>query len=210
MFESLDSVPWSELDASCGQSIRIPSLLKAILASDSHEYENIAAVIEGVLTGQGELYEASPYAVPFLLELLDARHPAAQYMYSVLWEVGNIRAVAPEASQFRLPSWTVQERTLKEACREVVRSGIDIYLRDAESAELPCRRGAFELLAEFLVDDARVRERLPELARQEASDELRREALGLLDEYDVPPNSPNDRPNDPDRPNDQPNDPDQG
>ena len=183
MLDGLENVPWAKLEASCGRAERVPHLLMKLVACSPNDRPRVGAAIEGVLTGQGELFAATPYAVPFLLEILEAHHPASEYVYPILWEIGNIRAVAQESTEFRLPNWPSRFSSLKEACREAVRHGVEIYLRDAQGPLLSCRRGAFELLAEFLVDDPRVRALLPDLANQEPDDSLRRDVLELLDEY---------------------------
>ena len=73
MRDDLDNVEWGSLRAFNRMADRVPRLLRGLRATDAHERERAAALLETALTGQGDLYEAAPYAVPFLLRLVRER-----------------------------------------------------------------------------------------------------------------------------------------
>jgi hypothetical protein len=180
MRDDLDNVEWGSLRTFNRMADHVPRLLRGLCANDAQERERAAALLETALTGQGELYEAAPYAVPFLLRLVRERAVGAPSAYRVLYEIGRHNALGPEASRFRLPGWHVETMSLRDACREAVRSGMDLFLRDAEDPAINYRREAFELLLSFYFDDERVRERLPTLLERENDVELRAELLDVL------------------------------
>ena len=111
---------------------------------------------------------------------MSERAVGAPQAYRVLCEIGRNNALGPEASRFRLPGWQAETMSLRVACREAVRSGMELYLRDAEHPSIDLRREAFELLLSFYLDDERVRQRLPTLLESERNQVLRAEILDVL------------------------------
>src|SRR5882672_4558990 len=75
MLEGLDQVPWKRLQHCRGAATDVPQILRDLASDDKEVAEE--AVLDGLwdkLCHQGTLYEASPYAIPFLLELLRDGH----------------------------------------------------------------------------------------------------------------------------------------
>ena len=64
MLEGLNSVPWDDLQHAYGSAEDVPALLRALADS-----EDVIGELFGNIWHQGTVYEASSYAVPFLVEL---------------------------------------------------------------------------------------------------------------------------------------------
>lgn len=71
MLEGLDQIDWAHIEHAYGPATDVPDLLRA-LASDDKEVRNTATThLFHNIWHQGTVYQATAYAVPFLLELLE-------------------------------------------------------------------------------------------------------------------------------------------
>jgi HEAT repeat protein len=70
MLESLEKIDWSALDHAYGKAGDVPGLLRGLLAEDEDTRREALYELCGTIWHQGTVYEASPFAVPFLLEML--------------------------------------------------------------------------------------------------------------------------------------------
>ncbi|WP_127506018.1 HEAT repeat domain-containing protein [Actinoplanes solisilvae] len=70
MFETLHDVPWSDIDHAYGPADDVPAALRALLSDDADVRKKTLWTLYGNIFHQGTRYEASSYAVPFLLELV--------------------------------------------------------------------------------------------------------------------------------------------
>lgn len=70
MLEGLDAVAWARLDHAYGPAADVPDLIRTLLSADLKAREDARWQLYGNIFHQGSRYEASAYAVPFLLELL--------------------------------------------------------------------------------------------------------------------------------------------
>lgn len=68
MWERLDSIPWQDLRHACGAAEDVPGLLRALAESESERHEALSELFTKIWH-QGTVYEASAYAVPFLIQL---------------------------------------------------------------------------------------------------------------------------------------------
>jgi len=77
MLESLDQIPWAELEHAYGSAEDVPELIRALRNPDPAVRSNTLWTLYGNLFHQGTRYPATPYAVPFLIELCsDPETPA--------------------------------------------------------------------------------------------------------------------------------------
>lgn len=76
MLKGLDDVPWSSLTHAYGSASDTPEFIRQLTSPDQQTYQEAAKELFGSLNHQGDIYQASAYAVPFLLEL--ALQPAVQ------------------------------------------------------------------------------------------------------------------------------------
>lgn len=67
--EQLDSVPWSRLAHAYGFADDVPDLLRALASDDDQERDSALFDLFGNIWHQGTVYEATAYAVPFLVEI---------------------------------------------------------------------------------------------------------------------------------------------
>lgn len=71
VFETLETVPWSKLTHAYGAASDIPELLCQLRSLHKKTRERALWSLYGNIFHQGTRYEATPYAVPFLRELLE-------------------------------------------------------------------------------------------------------------------------------------------
>lgn len=127
MFDEADferrvlAVEWSSVETPLFGSIA--KAILGLMRSRPHEWPDWQDALEACLLPQSSLGEGVPYAAPFLLELLrDRRGQSAIYwlLYIVLACTEDPRG---DETQLR--------------CRELVRSGLSVYLRDLADTSLP-------------------------------------------------------------------------
>ncbi|GID96595.1 hypothetical protein Adi01nite_60070 [Amorphoplanes digitatis] len=70
VLEGLSGVAWAELEHAYGSAADVPDLIRALRADDPAARQKARRGLYGNIFHQGTRYEASAYAVPFLIELL--------------------------------------------------------------------------------------------------------------------------------------------
>ncbi|MFF3853115.1 hypothetical protein [Micromonospora sp. NPDC002575] len=70
MFDGIDDIDWVRLGHAYGSAGDVPGLLRALRSPDEGERQAAFGSLYANIFHQGTRYEASAYAVPFLLELL--------------------------------------------------------------------------------------------------------------------------------------------
>ena len=73
MLDKLDAVPWASLEHAYGSAEDVPGLLRKLLDPDPKVRSNTLWTLYGNVYHQGSRYPATPYVVPFLVEMC-ARH----------------------------------------------------------------------------------------------------------------------------------------
>lgn len=69
MLEGLDDIPWAELQHAYGSAEDVPGLLRNLLNPDPAVRRETMWTLYGNVFHQGTRYPATPYVVPFLIEL---------------------------------------------------------------------------------------------------------------------------------------------
>ncbi|VEP11572.1 conserved hypothetical protein [Hyella patelloides LEGE 07179] len=69
MLDSLDAVPWEDLEHAYGSASDVPDLLRRLLDPNSKERSRVLDELYGNVFHQGTRYPATPYVVPFLIEM---------------------------------------------------------------------------------------------------------------------------------------------
>jgi HEAT repeat protein len=121
MLESLEEIDWGNLHHAYGPASDVPDLLRALASPRRKERSRAIYDLYGNIWHQGTVYEATAYAVPFLIELL--REPAVQDKAAIL---GLLQAVARGTSYLEVHQdleWYRQERKtapFQEQLREEV------------------------------------------------------------------------------------------
>ncbi|HZU67020.1 MAG TPA: HEAT repeat domain-containing protein [Ktedonobacteraceae bacterium] len=70
MLEQLSSITWSDLSHAYGSAADVPQLLRDLASTDEQLRSRALGTLYTNIYHQGTVYQASAYAVPFLLELL--------------------------------------------------------------------------------------------------------------------------------------------
>lgn len=71
MLKGLNDVPWSELTHAYGSASDVPELIRTVAFGDKSERDKAWYELYGNIWHQETLYEATSYAVPFFIEVLD-------------------------------------------------------------------------------------------------------------------------------------------
>jgi tetratricopeptide (TPR) repeat protein len=163
MFEALDQVKWSTLSHAYGDASDVPGLLRALGSPRPAVRQEALWGLFGNIVHQGTRYEASPHAVPFLLELLAA--PGAREASGLMgllvalvaaeFAPGNgpalcdgVRVVRGDAEE-PLPKKLGAELKPWLACYRAAELGLPTYLRWLAQGKPPERMAAAHLLGLF-------------------------------------------------------------
>jgi hypothetical protein len=69
MLESLDTVPWADLEHAYGSAANVPALLRQLLDPDPKVRSEVLWTLYGNVFHQGTRYPATPHVIPFLIEM---------------------------------------------------------------------------------------------------------------------------------------------
>lgn len=100
MFNGMDDVPWDRLQHAFGAARDVPQILRAIADGDDEALNELF----GNIWHQGTVYEATPFAVPFVAELLDVNgvdHATVLHLLSSIARDSDCRDTSAGSS--RLP-----------------------------------------------------------------------------------------------------------
>jgi HEAT repeat protein len=76
MMDDLDDIPWGELQHAFGAASDVPSLLRSLGSGDRQVRDAALTELWNNIWHQGTVYEATPFALPFLIRLLQGQdHP---------------------------------------------------------------------------------------------------------------------------------------
>ncbi|MGV9213941.1 HEAT repeat domain-containing protein [Micromonospora sp. RB23] len=133
MLDGLDDIDWARLGHAYGAADDVPGQLRALLSPDATVRDEALGELYGNVFHQGTRFEASAYAVPFLLEMLtDAATPDPAAVLGLLsaLAVGYDEGVLPDGfpvAEYRRaaeggrallaakpPPWTGGDETQKE------------------------------------------------------------------------------------------------
>jgi len=93
MLENLNLVDWAGLTHAYGAATDVPGLLRALATGDSAQREDAQHQFFGNIWHQGTVYEATFYAVPFFIELLQEPKVAGKdYILRLLAAIANGRS----------------------------------------------------------------------------------------------------------------------
>lgn len=71
MLENLDKINWASLGHAYGPADDVPALIRQLASPDAEVRDETYYELHGNIWHQGTVYEATGYAVPFLIELLE-------------------------------------------------------------------------------------------------------------------------------------------
>jgi hypothetical protein len=160
MLEGLDAIDWAELHHAYGPATDVPDLIRSLLSDDPEIVEEALDSLYGTIWHQGTVYQATAYAVPFLIELLDSE--AEQAKVGLLGLLGGIGAGASysdvhvrqeeERLKPEVEAQIARELDWVKAAHEAVRRGLPVYIRLLDHENKDVRMMAAWLLAVFPED----------------------------------------------------------
>jgi len=153
MLEGLDKVDWSSLEHAYGTAEDVPGLIRALISPSPDERRGALDDLCGNLWHQGSIFEATSYAVPFLIELAASDKTPDRHL--VLGYLGTLACGSSFAdrhggmmrvSQEELSAQLERELNWVDQTRRAVKSGEALYLAALRSNEhLMCRAAAYVL-----------------------------------------------------------------
>ncbi len=72
MLNNLDNIPWGELEHAYGDASDVPSLIRSLLDQNPKIRSNTMRTLYSNVFHQGSRYPATPYVIPFLIELCES------------------------------------------------------------------------------------------------------------------------------------------
>lgn len=171
VLETIDDINWKELTHAYGSAEDVPGQIKALLSQHVKTRENAYWQLYGNIFHQGTRYEATPYAIPFLLELLQSEKTPQRELIIILlmnlalgyeeeyllagFDVEKFRREMTEAEE----KMTAEERMESEKygyspqalldIYENVQKGIPIFTKLLSHKDKEIRRAAIYALAWF-------------------------------------------------------------
>ena len=137
MLDGLDDINWSDLRHAYGPATDVPVLIRDLLAGDPAVVNESLYALHSTIWHQGTVYEATPHAVPFLIELLE--HDTDRAGILTLLEVIARDTRAPVAGK----------NGPIRATHRAARKGIPAFLHLLHAPDDIIRRNAAAVLVQF-------------------------------------------------------------
>ncbi|MDC0722628.1 HEAT repeat domain-containing protein [Nannocystis bainbridge] len=146
MLANLDAIDWKSLRHAYGEASDVPKLIRALVSDHPGKREGALDALFSTIWHQGSVYSASPAAVPFLLELLEAE--GQEDLPAILELLAHLATGTPDEDAEPAANPAV-------AAREAVSRGMPVYARQLVHSEPAVRVAAAYLLGLFAVEEAR-------------------------------------------------------
>jgi hypothetical protein len=147
MLAGLDGIDWHSLGHAYGPADDVPGQLRSLLSSDPDEREEAVCHLFGNIWHQGTIYEATIFAIPFLIELL--ANPETLERQSIACLLSAIATGTGNLKQLTEATWKSIFAKQGKDFETEVRRDADITRRVHEAM-----RAALPLLVPFLYDPA--------------------------------------------------------
>jgi hypothetical protein len=188
MLEGLDAINWAELRHAYGSASDVPALLRALLSDDPQTAEQALYELHASIWHQGTVYEATSYAVPFLVKSLDHGPTRDKAGILGLLEViaegvsyADVHHRDPEVRNApEIRTTIAQELAWVQSARDAVRQGSPTYARLLREGDHWARIFATRILAKFPQDAAPIAATLQDALSQEPDPAVRVEIIGAL------------------------------
>jgi len=156
----LEEIDWHSLQHAYGPADDVPHLLRLLLSSDGEVRDSAWQELYGNIWHQGDVYQATSYAVPFLIRMLDAEEALDKdSILAFLQAVATGGPWLPEDHTWMEPVLAEQgrdfqaeiERARRYASRahEAVGVGLDSYLAHLSHPTPQVREAACALVCAF-------------------------------------------------------------
>lgn len=150
MLETLDTIPWNELEHAYGEASEVPDLIRGLASPDPEIYKGAIGRLWYTVIHQGTVYSSTAYVVPFFCELLEAaevQNKAELLCYLATIARGASYADVHVREKERRETPEMQQRIAKElswvqAASDAVSDGYATYLRVLHASDPDLRANA--------------------------------------------------------------------
>jgi HEAT repeat len=150
VLETLDTVPWHDLTHAYGSAADVPGLIRKLASRRRPRREAALRELYGNIWHQGTVYEATAYAVPFLMELVQDRSVhERELILELLAILANGHSYIEVHSHLDPPrddpayaAELASEREWVRQARAAVLDGFHVYLRLLDDPDPAVRTGA--------------------------------------------------------------------
>jgi hypothetical protein len=160
LLAGLSTVNWKELSHAHGEASDIPALLRGAVSQNEYDRGFSFALLHETIWHQGTIYEATRYAVPFLINLLDnPETPEKMSIVLLLWAISkghpcvseNNKWLKEYYAQQGIDFQTAVQESIKDVrlAREAVERGLDNYISLLEDDDYKLRWYVIPLLLAF-------------------------------------------------------------
>lgn len=164
MLDGLDDIKWAELGHAYGSAGDVPDLIRQLLSDDEDMLEETFDALFSNIWHQGTVYEASAYAVPFLIEVVQSETVLMREgILSLLSSIASGRSyydvhtrTPEERAKPEIQAKIAEEMKHERAAHEAVRKGIPVYLRLLGHTNPGIRTLAAEVLSQFPEDGIQI------------------------------------------------------
>lgn len=161
MLEGLEQVDWPHLTHAYGPADDVPALIEALTSVEDEEQEEALEELMNCLVHQGSVVEATAYAVPFLIDLLQHQHiHHKERILELLFAISCGSSAIPAGDSYaaglirrqieqRGLDYEAQARRAMQyvtAAHRAVTNGLPVYLQLLESGDRLVRFAAAEIL----------------------------------------------------------------
>jgi tetratricopeptide (TPR) repeat protein len=110
VFQGIDDIDWSKLEHAYGPATDVPALLRALL--DDEEREGAMHALHGNIFHQSTRYQATPHAVPFIVEIVNDASLSRATREAALTLLTNVTAgwLSPNTGPFNADGGPEQAR----------------------------------------------------------------------------------------------------
>lgn len=158
MLDDLDKVKWDQLSHAYGKATDVPDLLRALASDQKEVWDKAISQLFCNIWHQGTVYEATAYAIPFLIELLEA--PTVVCKSWILYLLRSLATGNSYLNAHQNLDWYRNERKTEEfqssrrrelddvrAAHDAVVEGTPVYLSLLSHPEAAVRSKAFYVLS---------------------------------------------------------------
>lgn len=154
MLDRLDDIPWASLTHAYGSAADVPDQIRALTSKSTEEREQALWDLCGNVFHQGSRYEATPFVVPFLYELLANNSTPAKrdiIYFLVHLALGYEEYYLPDGIDEQALTNELNEADggVAAKCYHAVRAGASQLLELLEYEDDSVRRAAVYALAWF-------------------------------------------------------------
>lgn len=171
MFEGIDQIDWKNLSHAYGEAVDVPHILRDLTSDEAQKREEAIHALHSNIWHQGTVYEATAYAVPFLVEFASTTGlPCRSQILALLTVIAcgtSYHDVHQHLSLFEVerakPEWRAQieiELVWVKAARDAVLRGLPHYVDLLADEDCAVRAAAAYVLAALPESTDRVRSAL--------------------------------------------------